>query len=79
LNRSVGNSNVLDFSSSLTVDPPSVKEILSQKEASIATSLWPLRTRSDRRGRAKLNKFQMKAIDLACNNNFVLIQGPPGM
>lgn len=65
--------------STLSADPPSVKAILPQEEASIATSLWPIRQRTDRSGRVKLNKFQRKAVDLACSNEFVMIQGPPGI
>ena len=67
------------FSASLSADPPSVKTILSEEQASIATSLWPIQKRLHGSGRVKVNKFQRKAIDLACNNDFVMIQGPPGM
>ena len=58
----------------------SIKDVLSisMEDASISTSLWPLRRRKNRSGRIKLNKFQRKAIDLATNNKFVVIQGPPG-
>lgn len=60
-------------------DPVSVKEVLTAEQASLATSLWPLQQRTDGHGgRVKLNKFQRKAIDLACSNDFVMIQGPPG-
>jgi len=65
--------------STLSADPPSVKDILPQKEASIATSLWPIGQRTRGSERKELNEFQRKAVDLACSNEFVMIQGPPGV
>ena len=62
----------------ILTDPDSIQLQFPREEASIATSLWPLRSRPDGRGRVKLNKYQRKAIDLACSNTFVMIQGPPG-
>ena len=62
----------------LYTDPPSLRSILPPEDASIATSLWPLRQQPDGRGRAKLNKYQRDAIDIACCNPFTMIQGPPG-
>ena len=53
--------------------------MLTAREASIATSIWPITQRQDRSGRKKLNWWQKKAITLACNNDFTLIQGPPGI
>ena len=61
-----------------STDPDSIQIYFPHDETSIATSLWPLRLRPDGRGRVKLNKYQRKAIDLACSNTFVMIQGPPG-
>ena len=57
----------------------SVGTILSQEEASIATSLWPLQPRPDGKGRKKLNEFQREAIDNALSKDFSMVQGPPGM
>lgn len=51
---------------------------LSDHELSIGTSVWPLRQKKGRTGRVKLNKYQKQAISLACNNQFTMIQGPPG-
>ena len=60
-------------------DPQSISSFLSSEQTSVATSLWPFQKRSGGGGRKKLNKFQKAAIDLACSNQFTLIQGPPGM
>jgi len=60
-------------------DPSNINTLLETGKASLATSLWPLTVRPDGRGRVKLNKYQRKAIDLAYSNNFVMIQGPPGI
>lgn len=51
---------------------------LSPEEYSIGTSVWPLKQRKGRPGKVKLNKYQKQAIGLACNNQFTMIQGPPG-
>lgn len=51
--------------------------ILTQQELSTATSIWPFQKRS-RGARKKLNEYQKKALNIACNNSFALIQGPPG-
>ena len=51
--------------------------MLTSEDLSLATSLWPLQY--ERPGRLKeLNKFQKEALDIAYDNSFTLIQGPPG-
>ena len=62
----------------LPTDPQSISSFLSSEQTSIATSLWPIQKRPGGGARKKLNKFQKAAIDLACSNQFTLIQGPPG-
>ena len=50
--------------------------MLTSEDLSLATSLWPLQYDL---GRLKeLNKFQKEALDIAYDNSFTLIQGPPG-
>ena len=57
---------------------PGAKAVLPPNQLSVATSYWPFQTR--RNGKRKsLNRFQVAAIDLACSNEFVMIQGPPGI
>lgn len=52
--------------------------MLTKEELSLATSLWPLQR--EHHGKLKeLNKFQKDALDIAYNNGFTLIQGPPGI
>ena len=66
-------------------DPKSVKDVLTNEQVSLATSMWPIQRRNTlpgngrQSGKVKLNKFQRKAIDIATSNNFTLIQGPPGI
>lgn len=53
--------------------------MMTAEEASVATSIWPITKREHGSGRKKLNKLQREAITLACNNDFTVIQGPPGI
>ena len=53
--------------------------IIPAEAASIATSIWPITRRDHGRGRKKLNRLQREAIQIACNNKFTIIQGPPGL
>ena len=60
------------------IDLQNIDTMMSPEEAFIATSIWPITRREYGSGRKKLNKSQRVAINLACNNDFTLIQGPPG-
>lgn len=63
----------------LLTDLQHINSMLTADEASIATSLWPITRRKYGSGREELNNLQREAITLACNNDFTLIQGPPGI
>lgn len=49
-----------------------MKDCLSPNELLITNSYWPMK---DKRN---LNNYQKKAIKLAWENKFTMIQGPPG-
>ena len=61
------------------IDLKNIDTMMTVKEASVSTAIWPIIQRDDGRGRKKLNCGQKEAIKIACNNYFTLIQGPPGM
>ena len=50
-----------------------MKDCLSAEELLIVNSYWPMNDKK------RLNKFQRKAIQLAWDNKFTMIQGPPGV
>ena len=50
-----------------------MKDYLSAEELLIVNSYWPMNDKK------RLNKFQRKAIQLAWDNKFTMIQGPPGV
>lgn len=53
--------------------------VLTPDEVCIATSIWPITKRQHGSGKKKLNKGQRSTISIAMNNDFTLIQGPPGI
>ncbi len=57
-----------------------IKLILGAEEALLATTLWYSEAAEahDETEKEELNASQIKAINLACSNQFCLIQGPPG-
>ncbi len=55
-----------------------MERVLPEDQSRLATSLWPLQRQTHGHGYKRLNKFQMKAVNLAFENKLVLIQGPPG-
>ena len=59
-------------------DLQNISTMITAEEASVATSIWPVTRRENGSGRKKLNRYQKNAIEIACNNHFTLIQGPPG-
>ena len=50
-----------------------LKDKLGSDVAQVASSIWPMEESGQ-----QLNEYQLKAIQLACCNKFVVIQGPPG-
>ena len=60
----------------LFTDICNLSTVLKGDELVTATSVWPIQKRNKKT--VVLNAYQRKAIEMACSNDFAMIQGPPG-
>ena len=60
----------------LFTDICNLSTVLKGDELVTATSVWPIQKRNKKT--VVLNACQREAIEIACSNDFAMIQGPPG-
>lgn len=64
---------------STTDNLPEINKVLPKEQAKVATTLWNKEDDGSKPKAIKLNSYQIDAIRLACSNDLVMIQGPPGV